>query len=86
MNALAIIRSLRFPKRFAHLSSDELATLKTKVVGATNNHLSETVYENLSEAAKAENLSNLVGPFGDSIDGELCIRFETPNACRILSA
>ena len=86
MSNLTIVNKLRFPKRFAHLSSADLVGLKTKIVSAHGGHLAEVVYDNLNDAAKAIDLSTLAGPFGDSINGVLCIRFETNDACRILSS
>lgn len=85
MNNLAIVNKLRFPKRFDHLSGESLVGLKTKIVSADGGHLAEVVYDNLNAAAAAMDLSTLAGPFGDSINGALCIRFETNEACRILS-
>lgn len=81
-----IYKNFSFPKRFAHLLPGELNQLKTKVVTATSEGaLTVQVYDNLDKALAEHDLTEFAGPFGDGISNELCIRFESPAACDILS-
>lgn len=77
---------LNFPPAFDHLSFDELERLPTKVVFIDHGVLCGAQYDNLDEAAiKHNGFVGYSGPFADKIDGKLCIRFESHEACRRLS-
>ena len=78
-------KNFSFPKRFAHLLPGELAQMQTKVVYIKNGNMAQTVYANLDIALAEHKLHEFAGPFGCSHNGDLCIRFESPEACEILS-
>lgn len=79
-------KELRFPKAFDHLSLDQLERLPTKVVFVDNGILCGTMYDNLDQAAIRHNgFVGYAGPFADRLNGELCIRFESHEACDKLS-
>lgn len=77
---------LNFPSAFDHLSIDELENLPTKVVFVDEGALCASLYDNIDLAALAHNgFVGYAGPFADKLDGRLCIRFESTEACRRLS-
>jgi hypothetical protein len=77
---------LNFPPAFDHLSFSELERLPTRVVNVSQGCFTEATYTNLDEAAiKCNGFVGYMGPFADKIDGKLCIRFESSEACRRLS-
>lgn len=79
-------KNFSFPKRFAHLLSGELDRLRVKVVTVSpGGSLTQQIYDNLDKALAEHNLHEFAGPFGDGISNQLCIRFESPAACDILS-
>lgn len=77
---------LNFPSAFDHLSVDELEKLPTKVVFVDQGTLCGAMYDNIDQAAISHNgFVGYAGPFADRIDGQLCIRFESTEACDRLS-
>ena len=79
-------KALNFPPAFDHLSFDELERLPTKVVDVVHGSFAVVTYDNLDAAAiKCNGFVGYMGPFADKIDGKLCIRFESSEACRRLS-
>ena len=77
---------LNFPSAFDHLSLDQLERLPTKVVFVNSGAICGVTYENLDQAAiKHNGFQGYAGPFADRIDGNLCIRFESHEACERLS-
>lgn len=80
------MKTLRFPPAFDHLDYNQLIALPTRVVDISHGYLTEATYNNLDEAAlKCNGFNGYMGPFADRIDGKLCIRFESTEACRKLS-
>lgn len=75
------MKKYNFPKRFELEGLDPLK-VKVQVVG---NKLYK-VYDNLEAAEKEHDLKSFYGPFADKVGNNWALRFETPEAYRILSS
>lgn len=73
---------MKFPSRFNGVN---VSLLPVKVVTSSSGYLVENVYASLEIAQSVLNFNTLVGPFADKLNGSLCIRFESKEACRLLS-
>lgn len=80
------MKTLRFPRAFDKLTLTELEKLPVRVVNCHSGFLSERTFESLDAAAtQCDGFRGYMGPFADKIDGSLCIRFESKDACARLS-
>ena len=65
--------------------SEQQQSLKVEVITVENNSLQRTVCSNFKEFQEKFNENDFAGPFRSKIDGELALRFESKEACEILS-
>lgn len=80
------MRPLVFPKAFDHLVLPDLEKMTTKVLYTDSGLLCGAVYDTLIEAAAMHNdLEDFVGPFADTHNGHLCMRFESFAVADMLS-
>lgn len=73
--------AMKFPKRFEIEKLDPM-TLKVKVVGMGQ----VNIYDNMEQAGKILNFMFLAGPMADKHEGQWCVRFETFDANKRMSA
>ena len=75
---------MRFPKRFDGVDTESLPVQLVYIdqTGGLNFEL----FENMSEFREMIDLTTVVGPFAGEINGDLCVRFETKEACECLSS
>lgn len=76
---------LKIPPKYKDLDCNTINQMKVKALTMEDGVLCATVYDNLEQFTKHNNLDDFIGPFADKIGVEQCFRFESSQAARHLS-
>ena len=77
--------NIRYPKSLSELDVNVLESLKVEVITVKNNSLQRIVCANMREFEQNFNREDFVGPFKSKLNDELTLRFESADACELLS-